>query len=109
MSATAEIASVSCEIDIFAHRLLHTSALGTIETAYKPIAPVDPNDMEFLIPADTDTYIYLDIKLHVRNQLHSGSGKDVDFSDHTGVTNNFLHYLFSKCNVTLNGVNITQT
>ena len=32
----------------------------------------------------------------------------MDFSDHTGVTNNFLHSLFSQCNVTLNGVNITQ-
>jgi len=40
--------------------------------------------------------------------LISASGKDVDFSDHTGVTNNFLRSLFSQCNVTLNGVNITQ-
>ena len=32
----------------------------------------------------------------------------MDFSVHTGVTNNFLHSLFSQCNVTLNGVNITQ-
>jgi len=39
--------------------------------------------------------------------LISASGKDVDFSDHTGVTNNFLHSLFSQCNFTLNGVNIT--
>ena len=32
----------------------------------------------------------------------------MDFSNHTGVTNNFLHSLFSQCNVTLNGVTITQ-
>ena len=32
----------------------------------------------------------------------------MDFSDHTGVTNNFLHSLFSQCNVILNGVTITQ-
>ena len=32
----------------------------------------------------------------------------MDFSDHTGVTNNFLHSLLSKCNVTLNDVNMTQ-
>jgi len=32
----------------------------------------------------------------------------VDFSDHTGGTNYFLLTLFSQCNVTLNGVKITQ-
>jgi len=32
----------------------------------------------------------------------------VDYTDLTGVTNNFLPSLFSQCNVTLNGVNITQ-
>jgi len=29
--------------------------------------------------------------------------------DLTAVTNNFLHTLFSECNITLNGVTITQT
>jgi len=32
----------------------------------------------------------------------------VDFTDYTAVTNNFLHCLFNQCNVTLNGVTITQ-
>jgi len=32
----------------------------------------------------------------------------VNFTDATGVTNNFLHYLFSQLNITLNGVNIMQ-
>ena len=35
---TAEIASISSEFDIFAHKPIQTSVLGTIETAYKPIA-----------------------------------------------------------------------
>ena len=35
MSATVEIASVSSEFDIFTHRTIH----GTMEVAYKPIAP----------------------------------------------------------------------
>jgi len=38
------------------------------------------------MPADNDTYIDLDIKLYVRGKLISASGKNVDFSDHTGVT-----------------------
>jgi len=108
MFAAAEIASVSSEFDIFAHRPIQTSVLGATKDAYKPIAPVDQNDLQFLIPADNDTYIDLDIKLYVRGKLISASGKDVDYSDHTGVTNNFLHSLFSQCNVTLNGVNNAQ-
>jgi len=82
--------------------------LDTTEVAYKPIASVDQNDLDSLIPADNDKYIDLDIKLYVRGKLISGSGKEVDFSDHTGMTNNFLHSLFNKCNVTINGINITQ-
>jgi len=64
--------------------------LGTIETAYKPIAPVDQNVLDFFIPVDNDTYIDLDIRIDVRGKLISVSGKDVDFTDLTGVTNNFL-------------------
>jgi len=33
----------------------------------------------------------------------------VDVSDHTGVTNNLLHSLFSQCTVVLNGTTITQS
>jgi len=38
----------------------------------------------------------------------SASEKDVDFAELTAVTNNFLHSLFSQCNVTLIGVTIMQ-
>jgi len=56
MSA-AEIESISSEFDIFSQKPVQTSVLGNIETAYKPIAPVDRNDLEFLIPAVKDNYI----------------------------------------------------
>jgi len=104
MSAT-EIASVSNEFDNFAHKLVQTPVVATIETAYKPISPVDQSDLEFFIPADNDTYIHLDIKLYFRGKLVSGSGKDLATSDHTALTNNFLHSQFIQCNVALNGVN----
>ena len=64
MSA-AEVASISSEFDIFTHKPVQTSVLGTIENAYKPIAPVDQNDLEFLIPGDKENYIRLDIQLYV--------------------------------------------
>jgi len=109
VSAAAETTSVSRGFDVFAHRPIQTSVLGTMEAAYKPIAAVEQNHLEFFIPADNDTYVDLDIKLYVRGKLKLSSGKCVNFSDHTGVTNNFLHSLYSQCNVTLIGFTITQT
>jgi len=105
----AEIASVSSEFDIFAHSPIQTSVLGTVETVYKPIAPVDQNDLEFLTPSVSDTYIDLDIKLYVRGKLVSGSGKDVNLIDTTALANNLLHSLFSQCTVTLNSFSVTQS
>ena len=66
------------------------------------------SDLEFLIPDDPDTYFNLDIKLYIRGKLISGDGKDLNATDLTVVTNNFLHYQFSKCIVIRNSVPITQ-
>ena len=48
------------------------------------------NDLEFVIPGDSDTYTDLDIKLYVRGQLVASSGNDLDLTDTTTVTNNLL-------------------
>jgi len=55
--SSAEIASINSEFDIFAHKPVQKCVYGTIETAYKHIAPVDQNDLEFLISSDKDNYI----------------------------------------------------
>ena len=68
---------------------------------------MEQRDLEFLFPADSDTYIDLDIKPYVRGKLVSREGKDLDNKDFTWVTNNFLHSLFSQCTITLNKVPIT--
>ena len=73
---------------------------------YKPIATVDQNDLEFFISGDSESYIDLD-KLYVKGRLLGADGKDLDASDFTAGTNNFLHSLFSQCSISLNGVNIT--
>ena len=70
---------------------------------------MEKNDLEFLIPGDTDTYIDPHIKLYVRGKMVLKSGKDVDLTDTTAVTNNLLHTLFSQCTVMLNGVPVTQS
>jgi len=69
---------------------------------------VDQSDLEFLIPADSDTYINLIIRLYIRGKLTKNCGRNLDNTDFTAVTNNFLHSLFSQCSIALNGVTITQ-
>jgi hypothetical protein len=78
--------------------------LETTETSYIPIASIDQTDLEFLVPADHDTYIDLDIQLYIRDQLIKADGAELKNTDHTAVTNNFLHSLFSQCGVSLKGV-----
>jgi len=105
----AEALSVSSEFDIFAQKPVQTSVQETIETIYRPIASVDQSDLEFLIPAEHDTYIDLNIKLYVRGKLTAADGKDLDSTDFTATANNLLHSLFTQCSITLNGTTITPT
>ena len=99
----AEIVSVSSEFDIFKHRLINTSALGTVETMYKSIASVDQNNLEFIIHYESDTYIDVDSKFIDRGKLASGAWKDVDLTDTTAGT--IISPTQCTANVTpLNGV-----
>ena len=72
---SGEIYFISSELDIFAHKPVHSAILGTNVVHYKSIATVDQNDLEFLIPGDTETYIDLDIKLYVKGRLLGVDGK----------------------------------
>jgi len=105
---SANTVSVSSEFDIFASKPIQTSVLETAEVKYKPIASVDQSDLEFLIPRDNDTYIFLDIKLYIRGKLTKVDGTNLDNTDFRAVTNNFLHSLFSQCSIALKGKLITQ-
>ena len=60
---SADAVSLSTECDIFATRPLQTPTLETIETSYGPIPSIDQGDFEFLIAADHDTYLDLNIHL----------------------------------------------
>ena len=83
--------------------------LNSIENIFRPIASVDQSDLEFLIPAENDTYMDLNIRLFVRGKLTTTNGKSLEETDYIAVTNNFLHSLFSQCSLTLNGTTITKT
>jgi len=46
----SEVTSINTQLDIFMHRPIQTAVQGTVETEYKPLAPVEHNDLEFLFP-----------------------------------------------------------
>jgi len=108
MSKT-DLAFVSSEFDIFAPKPVQLAIQETKLVHYKSIASVDQRDLEFLIPADYDTYIDPDIKLFVKDKLTKADGSALGATDHTAGVNNFLHLLFSQCTIILNGVTITQS
>ena len=64
---------VISEFDIFARKPVQESILETLGVFYKPIASVDQSDLEFLIPADSETYIDLDIKVYVHGKHQNDS------------------------------------
>ena len=67
-----DVEFISSEFDIFAPKPVQTAILETNVVHYKPIATVDQNDLEFLVPGDNETYIDLDIKLFVKGKLLGG-------------------------------------
>ena len=106
ITSIAQIAAVGSEFHVV-HRPIQTARLGTVETVYKHLAPVEQDDLEFVIPGYSDTYVDLDIKLYVCGKVVSSLVKDVELTDTTAVANNFQHSLFSQCTVWLNEVTHT--
>jgi len=88
MSQTG-LAFVSSEFDVFAPKPVQQAIQDTKVVHYKPVASVDQSDLEFLVPADYDTYIDTDFKLYVSGKLIKADGSDLDASDHTASVNNF--------------------
>ena len=106
----ADVVSASTEFDIFAARPVQTSKLETLGTSYKPIAALDQSDLEFLIFADQETYIDLNIQLYIRGKLTKADGTDLELTDTICVANNLLnslrtmqHFTYWRYNSTLGG------
>ena len=79
----ADVFSASTEFDIFDTRPVQTSTLETLETSYKPIAALDQSDLEFLVPADQDTYIDLYIQLDIPGKMTKADGRDLEHTENT--------------------------
>jgi hypothetical protein len=100
---------LNAKFDIFAPKFVQAGVQEIVEVTHIPIATMDQSDLEFTVPADSEFCIDSDIYIFVSGQVVSTDGKALDSTDHTSVTNNFLHSLFSQCSVTLNGTPITQS
>ena len=57
------VVCVSFKFDVFA-----SSVIETTEVTFKPISSVEQSDIEFMIPADNDTYINLNIQTTLRSR-----------------------------------------
>jgi hypothetical protein len=101
--------SVNAKFYQFARKPVQDAVLETVETTYNPIETIEQSDIEFSIHAHIDFYTDPNIHIFVSGQLLSSDGKALDANDHTAVTNNFLHSLFSQCSVSLNGTVILQS
>ena len=88
---------VSSEFDIFARKPVQESILETLDVVYKPIASVDQSDLEFLIPADNETYIDPDIKLYVRGKLTKIDG--ASWTKRISQRLRIISYILSSVNV----------
>jgi hypothetical protein len=48
---------VSSEFDVFTRKPIQHAVQATDVVIYKPIAPIEQSDLEFLIPTDFDKYV----------------------------------------------------
>ena len=83
---TTAVSYVGTEFDIFAPKPIQSAVLDTTDTVYKPLASLNQDDLEFLIPADPETYIDLGIKVFVKGQFLKPDGTVVDNTDFTAGT-----------------------
>jgi len=97
------------EFDIFVKRPVQSAMLLSRVTHYKSIAPVDQSDLEFVIPGEAETYMYLDIHMSVRGKLMSQDDSALVPNDSTTVVDNLFHSLFNQCSVTLNVVSVSTS
>ena len=97
------------EFYIFVKQPVQSAVVSDRVSIYKPIAALDKNVLEFVVPSDNESYIDLNIKLMVEGKLTKLDGTEFDNTDYTGVVNNLLHSHFSQCSITLNGTSMTPS
>lgn len=91
--------------DIFIRRPVQSAVQWSRVNHYKPIAPVDQSELEFVTTSDAETYLDLDNYVLVRGKLVAEEGSALDPDASISVVNNPI----SQCSVTLNGVSVSSS
>jgi len=102
-------AAVSSEFDYFQSELVQAAIIREFDKDYLPIATLqDETPIEFYIKGADRLYLDLNnSKLEIKGKfVLAADGKDVPADAHVGPVNNFLHSLFSKVEVDVQGTTV---
>jgi hypothetical protein len=99
------------EMDFHSMPKLLTSVADSMMVAYPPISAldVDTNVIKFNISGSSDTYIDLgNTFLYIKGKLTSGTGVALNANSKACPVNLFAYALFSSCEMSINGKQVTQ-
>ena len=102
--------TVKEELDLFSVPPSQTSLEKGKYIQYNPVSILSNNGpIEFLIPGESSSYIDLsNTLLHVRARVKKQNGTVLANDSNVAPVCNFLHALWSQCDLFLNGVLVTQ-
>ena len=107
---TESCESIKEELDLFSVPPSQTSLEQGKYVQYNPVSILSNNGpIEFLIPGENSSYIDLsNTLLHVRAKIKKQDGSVLGNDSNVAPVCNFLHALWSQCDLYLNGVLVTQ-
>jgi len=113
MSSSKNSHAPSCLIsgfDIFKQTPIQTSTEKTFYQIYQPLGALNEESvLEFDIPPSEN---YLDLKhsfIHLDVKVTKDTGGDIADADDVSVVNNFLHSLFQRVDLEVNGVVVSDS
>ena len=99
------------ELDVFSVSPTQTSIEYGNYVEYHPLSSItDSGPIEFDVSFSGQNYlVFSSTQLLVKVKLIRGNGVDITDADHLGGVNLFLHSLFQQLDVSINGVQVSQS
>ena len=103
--------SVTSQLDLFSVPVSQTSLEDGVFTEYRPISVLtSEGPIEFCIAPETSNYIdFANTFLYVKTSLTTDVGANLADGEEIAPECNFLHTLWSQCDLFLNGTLMTQS
>lgn len=102
--------AVNASCDLFSMPPTQRTVEQGLYQEYRPLTSLDADDapLEFNIPPTGDDYLDLaHSRLRIRCKIVTQKGEELKPENHVGPVNNFLHSIFSNCQVELNQKPVT--